>query len=175
MEPPILGPITWPWWVRRRIPVQSWVECIQARPLHHIPCPKNIFLKKKSVKSIEYKNLQVKWSILLFGPQTFETVHSPIRQWSKEIQEINKLFNSKFNKTYFSTADVEFKRLSSVSRGVNLLAVGQSEDVVACDFLAVLGEGGAISRGHSFNVNAHLCSKELVVLSKEKVLLSARG
>ena len=56
---------------------------------------------------------------------------------------------------YLSASNVELEWLSSVSRRVDLLAIGQGQDVMAGNLLARLGEGGAIPGGHGFDIDAH--------------------
>ena len=60
-----------------------------------------------------------------------------------------------FDIFYLSFSNVKFEWLATVSWRVDLLAIGEGQDVVACDFLASFGESGAISGTKNFDINTH--------------------
>ena len=57
--------------------------------------------------------------------------------------------------SHLSLADLEGEGLSPVPGGVDLLAVGEGQDVVAGDLLPLGGEGGAVALLHGVDVHAH--------------------
>ena len=57
--------------------------------------------------------------------------------------------------SHLSLADLEGEGLSPVPGGVDLLAVGEGQDVVAGHLLPLGGEGGAVALLHGVDVHAH--------------------
>ena len=57
--------------------------------------------------------------------------------------------------SHLSLADLEGEGLSPVPGGVDLLAVGEGQDVVTGDLLPLGGEGGAVALLHGVDVHAH--------------------
>ena len=90
------------------------------------------------------------------------------KQWSHEEQHAVCRAPTRLLEqlTDLSFSDLELEWLLPVPGGVDLLAVGERERVVAGDALPALGEGRVVALGHGIDVHAH--DAEIVIGAEEE-------